>query len=190
MKDNTQVLISRLMQTCEQHLQMLAALETNSDEALNRRAHNQAWSALECIEHLNLYGQYYLPIMAARMDAFKKQYPSFTPETTFSSGILGNYFAQSMLPKAKLNKMKTFRDKNPIHSALNRQVLQRYKEQLNTLLQLLESSKQTGLMQVRIPISIAKWLRLNLGDTFRFIIHHNYRHLLQAEKAIAGETVL
>jgi hypothetical protein len=47
-------------------------------------------------------------------------------------------------------------------------------------MQYLESSRNRDLSAVRIPISISKWITIRLGDTFRFVIAHNKRHIMQA----------
>ena len=65
-----------------------------------------SWSILECLEHLNLYGDFYLPQMEKSI-----KNTTFKNENEFRSGLLGNYFAKTMLPEEKLNKMKTFKDK-------------------------------------------------------------------------------
>ncbi|MNF05884.1 hypothetical protein D3C80_2057150 [compost metagenome] len=85
---------------------------------LNWRATAESWSVLECLQHLNLYGHFYIPEIG---NAIAKSRHAAT--ATFNSGWLGNYFANSMLPKAKLNKMKTFMAMNPIHSTLDKTVM-------------------------------------------------------------------
>jgi len=50
---------------------------------------------------------------------------------------------------------------------------------------LLEEAKSVDLNAVRISISIAKFIKLKLGDVFMFLIAHNLRHVKQAERAIA-----
>ena len=57
------------------------------------------------------------------------------------------------------------------------------------MLQLLEEAKSVDLNAVRIPISIAKFIKLKLGDVFMFLIAHNLRHVKQAERAIAAATL-
>src|SRR5690606_40886810 len=102
---------------------------------------------------------------------------------TFKSSWLGNYVAKSMLPKEKLNKMKTFKSMDPAGSDLNKNVLNRFIAQQNTLLDLLEAARKVSLTKTKTGISITPWLKLRLGDTFRVVIYHNLRHVLQAEKA-------
>ncbi|MCB0640049.1 MAG: DinB family protein, partial [Phaeodactylibacter sp.] len=101
---------------------------------------------------------------------------------TFKSGWLGNYFVQLIKPKEKLNKMKTPAEMNPGSTELSRTSIDRFIKQQKRWLQLLEQAGKVNLTTVKTAISLSKWIRLRLGDTLRFVIHHNDRHLVQAEK--------
>lgn len=89
-----------------------------------------------------------------------------------------------MLPKEKLNKMKSPKAMNPIHSSLDRKVLDKFIQQQNDLLELLDKAKHTNLSKVKTAFSISKWIKLRLGDTFRLVIYHNLRHIVQAKKLV------
>lgn len=170
-------LIAQLRDVCLQHISFADSLNTKTDQELNWKESPESWSILECLEHLNLYGDYYLPEIERSIASSKS-----IPEPVYKSGFVGNYFANSMLPKEKLNKMKTFKDKNPLNSKLDRQVITRFIDQQNTLIALMEKSKNVSLSVTTVKISIARWIKLRLGDTFRFIIYHNIRHVRQIER--------
>ncbi len=149
---------------------------------LNHKKNPQSWSVLECIEHLNLYGDFYLPEIEKRM---LEQKPS-PNATKFSSGLLGNYFANLMLAPAKPGKMKSPADKNPANSELSITTLDRFLKQQERLLSLLSQSQNIDLTRTKCAISISKLIKLRLGDTFRFLIYHIDRHIKQAQRA-AGD---
>src|SRR5690606_40518190 len=96
-------------------IQQAEALKNRDLYSLTWRNDPLSWNILECYEHLNRYGDFYLPQIASKI----KQ-SSTKSEPFFKPGFLGNYFANSMLPKDKLNKMKTFKDKDPLNASLNR----------------------------------------------------------------------
>ncbi len=146
-------------------------------EKLNWRNEPNGWSILECFEHLNLYGDFYIPEIKRRIESSKT-----TPKKNFKSGLIGNYFAEMMLPKENLNKMKTFKDKNPLGSNLDKTTIDRFLAQQEQLLILLEKAKNIDLNKTKTAISISKVIKLKLGDTFRVVIYHNDRHILQARK--------
>lgn len=79
--------------------------------------------------------------------------------------------------------MKSPKNMNPLGSKLDSFILDTFLKQLHQTLILLEKSKAVSLNKTKISISISKHLKLKLGDTFRFFIYHNERHLQQAIKA-------
>lgn len=89
-----------------------------------------------------------------------------------------------MLPKEKLNKMKTFQSMNPAGSQLGTEVLEKFLKQQEELLALLEKAKTVDLAKTKTAISISKLIKLRLGDTFRVVIYHNYRHIVQADNCL------
>jgi len=179
MKIATQQLITDLTNTIQTHMAYAESLRAMSDEILNHRNQPGSWSALECLQHLNLYGDFYLPEINRRINQSKTK-----AEPVFKSGILGNYFANSMLPKEKLNKMKTFKDKNPSGSTLDKRTIEEFIRQQNELLSLLYRAKKISLNKVRNSITISNIIKLKLGDTFRFLVNHNERHIRQAKRAM------
>jgi hypothetical protein len=187
MKVQTEVLITDLMNRTKQLVREAEALKEKSEEQLNYKQHPESWSVLECLEHLNLYGRFYLPEIEQRMtEQLSLSSPSVPlprgrdADPVFKSGWLGNYFANSMLPKQKLNKMKTFKNMNPLNSKLDKKVIDEFISQQEQMLHLLEESRKISLNKTRTAISISKLIKLKLGDTFRFVIYHNQRHMVQA----------
>lgn len=179
MKIQTQTLIANLKQILEEQIQQARPLLNMPDTVLNWRDTAESWSVLECLQHLNLYGHFYIPEIG---NAIRKS--RYAATMTFRSGWLGNYFANSMLPKAKLNKMKTFTAMNPIHSSLDKTVIETYIRQQEQLLELLSQSEKVDLMKTKTGISISKLIRLRLGDTFRFVLNHEIRHMQQAMRCL------
>ncbi|HRO44206.1 MAG TPA: DinB family protein [Flavipsychrobacter sp.] len=146
-------------------------------ETLRWKPNAPSWNTLECFEHLNLYGRFYLPEMEKKIRNAKA-----VNDREFKSGVLGGYFAKSMLPKTKLNKMKTFKDKNPLDQRLDKSVIEEFLQQQTKLLTLLQQSRKVSLNKVRINTSISSLIKLKLGDTFQFFINHIIRHMQQIER--------
>jgi len=154
-------------------------LQLNADQ-LNNRPNPKAWNSLECLEHLNNYGNFYIPEITKRLDkaAISKS------DALFNSGMLGDYFAKSMLPKQNLNKMSTFKSMNPIGSNLNKSTIERFIVQQKQMLNLLARSRTVNLNRTKTSISISSLIKLRLGDALRVVIYHNNRHIIQAQKAV------
>ncbi len=171
------ILLQQFIEQTTKLTESVVNLQQHGLEDLRWREAQDSWSVLECLEHLNLYGDYYLPEIAEKIINSNTSW-----EPVFHSSWLGNYFAKSMLPKQKLNKMKTFKDKNPIHKALDLTVIDRFLEQQQQLLLLLEQAKAVSLNKVKIQISLSKYIRIRLGDAFGFYINHMLRHMQQIER--------
>ncbi|MGN6299453.1 MAG: DinB family protein [Ginsengibacter sp.] len=174
-------LIQSLLEQVRQIINQAETINTYDLATLTWRENATSWNMLECLQHLNLYGDFYLPQIENKI----KSSP-FKPTPEFKSGLIGNYFAKSMLPKAKLNKMKTFKDKNPLNKTLDKTVIDTFINQQMQLLELLNQSRNVSLNKVKIPTSISNLIKLKLGDTFRFFINHIIRHLHQVDRIKAA----
>lgn len=80
--------------------------------------------------------------------------------------------------------MNTFKEMNPFEKNLDQSVIDKFIKQQKELLDLLKLAESKNLTKIKTRISISKWIKLRLGDTFRVVIYHNFRHIKQAEKAI------
>ena len=173
-------LLHELNTITENNMGFAESLKHQTHEILNFRPSENSWNILECLEHLNFYGKFYLPEIENRISESK--FPAV--KSDFRSGILGNYFAGLMLPKEKLNKMKTLKISNPIHQLLDKSVIEEFITQQNKMLDLLEKARTVDLEKTKTSISISKLIKLKLGDTFRFVIYHDLRHITQAENIL------
>lgn len=179
MKRSTPQLLDELKALTLAHLKYAETLLQETDKKLNSRISEGSWSVLECLEHLNRYGDFYIPEINQRISSSKT-----SPAPAFKPGFLGNYFAKSMEPKDKLNKMKTLKSMDPINSQLDKRVVETFITQQNQFLDLLEKAANVDLNLVKTSISISKLIKIKLGDTFRFVIYHNQRHIHQAQSVL------
>nr|WP_314491891.1 DinB family protein [uncultured Chryseobacterium sp.] len=173
----TEILIQSLTEQTTQIIKQVEKLKNYDLDTLTWKENKTSWSILECLEHLNLYGEFYLPQIERKIKGSNSK-----SEVEFKSGFLGNYFAKSMLPKEQLNKMKTFKDKNPLNAKLDKAVIDKSLNQQIKLLDLLSQSRNVSLNKVKIQTSISSLIKLKLGDTFQFFINHIIRHLKQIDK--------
>jgi len=144
-----------------------------------------AWSAAQCLEHLNIYGRHYLPAIEKAIQSGKQA--GSRPARAFKSGWLGAYFTQLMLPKADgalKSKMKAPKNAVPAAQPDPQAMLAEFIDQQETMLRLLRQAESVNLNTLRVPISLSPWIRLKLGDTFGFVIAHMERHVLQIDSSI------
>ncbi len=183
---NTEKLLDYLSEHTEAFLQKaVSEWQTLPHSVFAHKASPEKWSANQCLAHLNSYGRYYLPLMENRINVAKQNGSHVT--ATFIAGWLGNYFTKMMLTDASgkpAKKMSAPKEHNPQVQEDSYQVIAEFIEQQEKLLVLLNEAKHIDMNKVRVPISITKFIRLKLGDTFLFLIAHNYRHTMQAMRAL------
>ena len=181
MQFQKQELLSELAGLTSQAIADVQKLKALDISKLNYKATDAQWSALECVEHLNLYGDFYLPEIQKQILASSANgdFP------IFKSGVIGNYFAGLMkVGNGKIKKMKAPRDKTPSNSGLTLTTLDRFLKQAQLLQSLLTQASTTDLTKVKTAISLTNLIKLRLGDTLRFYVYHVERHILQAEKMV------
>ena len=177
MQTTNNILIDELLHIVESTTVSAKKFKQLSDAQLKFKKSPESWSVLECIEHLNLYGDFYLPeIQKEILNAEKVPSASIV-----KSGAIGNYFANLMKVKdGKLKKMKSPADKNPATSELSFTTIDRFLKQQELLKQLLLQSRTVNLTKTKTSISLTRLIRLRLGDTLRFLVYHMERHIQQA----------
>ena len=205
MKIQTSKLNQSLIEEIKTILQKTVQLQKLSNDELNFRPNTESWTVLECIEHLNRYSIFYLEEIEKRIDEkIDKNKLKSNQDYVFKSGFLGNYSANSMLPVQKGivsisenksptanhslrigNKMKTFKDKNPIHSGVDRRVLDTFIDDQNEFMRLLEKAQQVDWNKTKVSLTLPL-LKFNLGDTFRFVINHEIRHFIQIKNILSN----
>lgn len=139
------------------------------------------WNTLQVLEHLNTYYRYYIPVIAQQLDR-----SGSAPKKSFTPGWLGNYFTKAMLPKAGkvTNKMKAMKGHSPNAQLDASLVLKEFLDWQRKLVELLTRAEQADLNRIKIPITLSRYIKLKLGDVFRFIVAHNQRHFVQIENLL------
>jgi len=174
------LLIEQLQVETRQLIASATFLKNEDPGALLEQPAPGKWSVIQVLEHVNSYGDYYLPVLE---NALKQNKPA---AKEFKSGWLGNYFTNLMLPKQGevKNKMKAPKNHRPSFHADAKPVVENFLQQQQRLLDLLEEAKTKNIGRIRVPVSLAKWIRLKAGDTFRFLIAHEQRHFVQIENTL------
>ncbi len=88
----------------------LRQLQRQPANALHHRPRPGAWSALDCVEHMNLFYDDYLPRVEA---AVRQAAPS--SNSTYSPGFFGKKMLKSLRPQEgkRRMKIKTFKKMTP-----------------------------------------------------------------------------
>jgi len=184
MKLKKQEVIQELSKITRDQIDELKSWEKEDLEILKKQADNGGWSVLQCMEHLRRYMEVYLPEIKSSLANGRQ-----SAKEDYRTGWIGNYSAQSMLPNHKRSrKMKTFASKNPDGMDVERSVLSELREQLEEMDQILHKSESYDWNRIKVKTTLGSWIRFNLGDIFRFLIYHNYRHFKQAQNVISDRS--
>jgi len=157
--------------------------EPLSADQLRRRPNPKSWSVGECLEHLNLYGEYYIPALQKALQAEGQ------PQPTFKGSVLGEHFANLMRPKddgQPKSKMSTFSDKNPVLMSfvVTPEIVSAFIAQQEDMLKCISAARQKNLHRPKITITITRLISLGIGDTLRFNTYHAQRHVAQALRVL------
>ena len=183
MKINSIDLILELTKKVQSQVQFAGSLSSSSAEQLNYKSIPKSWSALECIEHLNLCNAFYIEEINACIHSFNG-----SPSNYFKGSYLGNKFANRMLPDKKMKKIKTFKKVNPVYSEISKEkTLSTFKDHLKELEQLLQRAKGVNMTKLKTK-TLVPVFKLRLGNAFQVIIYHNERHIVQAKNMMKNFT--
>lgn len=155
-----------------------------SIEVLNKKPAANKWSIAECLQHLNLTMDVYVTQM---LDVIKKkdQFPSTSDE--FNLSFMGRMGVKAMQPKEgqKISyTMKTFKVLNPEVASSEYDPLAKFLEYQDHLLSVTSSLRHMSLTKPKITTIVGPLFKLSIGDALHFMIAHNQRHILQAQKVL------
>lgn len=181
-KFKSEELIDKLESDIKQIIAAAEHLRTADPIKLNYTSNQDSWSVAQTIEHLNMYNRHYLPLIEKSMVHITKDISAW-----FIPGFWGNYFTRMIAPTNVYeirNRMKTLKNFTPTVGLNVDAIFNEFLQHQNKYLHLLEVARRRNLNNIRIPITISRFIRLKLGDIFRFLVAHEQRHMIQARNAV------
>ena len=170
--------IAGLQALVDVQLQRAVQLVRLDNELLNRPSATGGWSINQCFAHLVSYGAYYLPLLKRAL----LQPTNGNQTSTFVGSWLGGYLTRLMNPRTGRTKFKAVKRHQPVATAVDRTSIDLFIRQQKELQELLTLAERVDINSVRIPLSVARWVRLPVGDILQFMVTHSERHLQQAER--------
>ena len=148
---------------------------------LMRRTGQGRWSAAQCLIHLTMTTQAYLPLWrdAIRMARTRRLFSGARPLRMDLWGEILLWFLEPP-PKVRFPTSNPFAPGEPDHPE---GVLQAFLASQDELLGALEEGGDLALDQVKITSPFAQQVRYSAWSSFRIAAAHQRRHLLQAERA-------
>ncbi|MFM1874326.1 MAG: hypothetical protein RL266_63 [Bacteroidota bacterium] len=176
------MLIDELIAMLSESKARVEQLRERKVDDLNWRPSEDKWTVLECLEHLNMYGDYYIPEIER---VIKKSRPQIELQK-FKNTWWGDFFVNSLAPKSKksikpLNAMEKLNSKG---MKLGAETVERFIKQHCQLIELYEQAKSVDI-QHRCTGTTIPLVRLRLVDTIRGQAYHSERHVDQAFGVLA-----
>lgn len=158
---------------------------TLQDRLFYTKPEPKKWSVAECLDHLILTLDIYIPQMVQIIDN-KGKY--IGQKENFNYTILGRLAVKSMKPK-KGNiipfKMKTFKNLIPLKEGGKKQeIIERFVKFQKEIINVIGGLKDVNLEKPKIITAAGPILKMRLGDALHFMVAHNQRHILQAQNVL------
>jgi len=161
------------------------SIATFSTDSLNTQPSEKSWSAMQCIEHLNAYFRYYIPVIRGKITNSR----FVTPNDYFTSSPLGRaVYRSAKLGKVKNVKrhLKSPKDYNPlVNPSLSAEnAIEEYLKHNADFIDLIQEAGKIDMRKTKVPLSLRPVAKLNIGDALLFLAYHNERHVYQAKNAL------
>jgi hypothetical protein len=156
-----------------------------SDGAWARHPTPDAWSAADCVEHLNLTSRAYIPLLR---DAIASARLMRAPEPRqYRQDLPGRLLGFMMRPlrhigKFKIGRVKTTGPFTPRGGKTRERLLSDFVRLQSELIMLVRSADGLPIDRVKIQSPFGK-MKYNAYSALVIISEHEHRHLQQAEEA-------
>ena len=154
-------------------------VEGLSEAQFNWRPSPGAWSIAECLAHLNVTGQFFLPRIDRRTREARAD--GMLSEGPFRYGLLARVLVRGMEPPAKL-KFKAPKIFQPMSEHLSAVIVPAFMSLQDQLVERLGAARGVDLGRVKVTSPVSRLVKISLGQVFPFIAAHERRHLWQARR--------
>lgn len=178
---NKSKFLNSQLETIARHIQVVTDFGGGEYALLSKKPKEAAWNALECLEHLNSYARYYMPVLQQAVVSADSSW-----ETEIKFSFMGKYFIKMMDPAQQSKHYKAAKKHLPVAVLEVKNILSEFLKHQYELMAIVDNLTSKSLSKKKIPVSVMKILKLNIADTLAFLTIHNERHIQQAIRAIEG----
>ena len=174
--------IVRELEQAETRLEKLS--EKIPDAVWTQRNDDSRWSVSECVAHLNLTSESYLPLIRKAIEEARQLPPA---KGEYRSDLVGSIFGALVGPMKRLGRfrigrVKTTPDFVPQGQQPKNVSVAEFRRLQGILQDLVRESDGKAIDQVRITSPFGGKVRYNCYSAFVMIPRHQMRHLEQAEE--------
>lgn len=178
--------LTKLVESLESAQSKLRSLsDTVSEADWSKHPARDAWSAADCVEHLNLTSRAYVPRLREALESARLMRKPQAKE--YHMDFAGRMLAFMMRPmkhigKFKIGRVKTTGPFTPRGGQTRQQLLSDFVLLQSDLIRILRSADGLPIDQVKVQSPFGK-MRYNAYSALEIVAQHEHRHLQQAEEA-------
>ena len=154
--------------------QLIAGL---TNKQFNWRQQPGSWSIAECLAHLNVTGQMFLPALVRQIKGARAE--GRLSAGPYRHGFFGKIFVRGMEPPVKL-KFKAPKLYAPLPEHLVAVVEPAFMSLQDQFIARLHDANGLDLGRVKVASPASRFIKISLGHAFALMAAHERRHLWQA----------
>ncbi|HEY0160650.1 MAG TPA: DinB family protein [Thermoanaerobaculia bacterium] len=144
-----------------------------------------SWSAAECISHLSISTESFLPVLRAALDDARQRGIIVKGKRKLKMDLLGRILRWFLEPPIR-KKTKTTAPFVPRSVRAKADAFGEFASLQQKLAELIIAARGIDLNRVKIVSPFDKRVKYNVFSAFRILVAHERRHLWQAEQAVAA----
>lgn len=148
-----------------------------SEEQLNWQPVADSWSVGQCLEHLSITTEVYLPAMAKALEG-----KADAPVEQITPGWLSRWFLRNFVEPSPSGRRVPAPGKIRPTSHVGVSVLDRFLSSNKACRELIVRARSKDVNRIRFWNPLAPGVRFTVGTGFEIIVSHEMRHLLQGER--------
>ena len=140
-----------------------------------------SWSAAECLAHLSISSEMFLPVLRSVLDDAKAK--GLTSTKKPSMDVVGRVLRWFLEPPIR-QRVKTTSPFVPKSVRAKAEAFGEFSSLQSKLIDLLHEADGLDLKKIKLVSPFDKRVRYNVYSAFKIVVAHQRRHLWQAEKAV------
>ena len=153
---------------------LVAGLNT---EQLNWQPMPGSWSVGQCLEHLCIMNEAYMPAISAALEAKPD-----SPVEQITPGWFGGWFLRNFVEPSPNGRRASAPSKIRPGAKVDLSVIDRFLADNKSCRELIVRARAKDVNRIRFWNPLVPGLRFTVGTGLEIIVSHEQRHLLQAER--------
>jgi hypothetical protein len=153
-------------------------------EQLNWKPSASEWSVAQCLEHLLVSNEGFIPIIKkVKRGEYKR---SFKERLPVLPRLFGSLVLNAVKPETP-RKLKAGKSFEPSTSEIAPDIVSRFEAQQKVIAEHMGSTEELDLRKIIITSPVASFVTYSLFDGYQIIVAHDQRHVAQAKRVMTRE---